>query len=337
MNLIPTEKREKYLNKLQERNLIQGTKLEIQTKSGDKRIVISNSESIVFDSKIRFISFLYDVTERRKAQRQIEYHALLLRKVNDAVIGTDSNFRITYWNRGAELMYGYTETEARGKSSAELLRPTYKSGEREKIISELEHQGTSKAIISTKNRSGTEVIAEVNSTRMTDESGNTTGYVVVYRDITERKKTEESVKRQADLIELSFDAIIEGQLNGGIESWNRGAEELYGYSESEAIGNPIHKLLFTVFPVPWPWIEKELHEGGIWEGELKHRAKNGHEIIVSSKIQMITRDDGSQILLETNRDITERKRGEEVLQTTLKRFYTILSSMHASILLVSEE
>ena len=145
-------------------------------------------------------AFVRDITERKKAEQEIEYDALLLSKVNDAVIGADSNFHITYWNRGAEQMYGYTETEAIGKGSVELLRPTYATGERERIIDELNDKGASTTIISTKHREGNQIIVEVNSTQILDEYGNISGYVVVYRDITERKKAEETIKQQADLI-----------------------------------------------------------------------------------------------------------------------------------------
>lgn len=134
------------------------------------------------------------------------------------------------------------------------------------------------------------------------------------KDITDQKLAEDALRRQAELIELSFDAIIVGQMNGIIENWNRGAVELYGYSKSEAIGKPINKLLSTQFSVPWPKISKQLFDGGIWEGELKHHTKDGREVTVLSKIQIIEKDDGSHILLETNRDITQRIISEKTLE-----------------------
>ena len=120
-------------------------------------------------------AFVRDITVRKKAEEEIAYHALLLNKVNDAVIGTDSNFNITYWNKGAELMYGYTESEALGKGSVELLNPIYAPGEREKIINELNDKGSSTTIIRTKHQNGNEIIVEVNSTRIMDEYGKTIG------------------------------------------------------------------------------------------------------------------------------------------------------------------
>ena len=166
-----------------------------------------------------------DITQRKQNEKQIQYHALLLNKVNDAVIGTNSNFIITYWNNGAELMYGFTEKEAIGKSSVELLRPTYAPGERERIINELNNKGSSKSIISTKNRNGTEIIVEVNSSRILDEQKNISGYVVVYRDITERKLAE---NRKQELLES------EKQLTEELQTSN---EELQSVTEELRISN----------------------------------------------------------------------------------------------------
>ena len=259
------------------------------------------------DNIIGSVSVVRDITERKKVEKEMDFQAYLLSQIDDTIIGTNSNFQIIYWNPGAEKMYGFTKDEALGKESTELLRPIYRTGEREKIISELEQKGFSKSIIRTKHKNGTIMVVDANSSRLTNGNGDTSGYVVVYRDITERKKDEEILKRQAGLINLSFDAIIVEKLDGGIESWNHGAEELYGYSEDEARGCVIHELLSTVFPVSWSKIEEKLNTGGIWEGELQHRTKYGDKVIVLSRIQVINGEDGSKMLLETNRNITRRK------------------------------
>ena len=76
---------------------------------------------------------------------------------------------------------------------------------------------------------------------------------------------------------LSFDAIIVWRLDGNIESWNRGAEQLYGYSENKALGHVTHELLRTIHPTPWPEIEARLRECGQWEGELRHLTRKGQK------------------------------------------------------------
>ena len=127
----------------------------------------------------------------------------------------------------------------------------------------------------------------------------------------EREKAEVLLKRQAELLHLSYDAVIVWQLGGCIESWNKGAEELYGYSQEEAVGRVTHDLLKTIHPEPWPQIEAELRERKFWEGELKHRTREGREVIVSARLQLVRGADGVERVLETNRDITEHKRAEE--------------------------
>ena len=128
--------------------------------------------------------------------------------------------------------------------------------------------------------------------------------------VTEQKRVEEALQRQAEMIELSFDAIFVWQLGGAIESWNRGAEELYGFSKAEALGRVSHDLLATIHERPWPQIEAALHEHDTWEGEVRHRAKDGREVVVSSRLQLIRGDDGVERVMETNRDVTEHRLAE---------------------------
>jgi PAS domain S-box-containing protein len=130
-------------------------------------------------------------------------------------------------------------------------------------------------------------------------------------DVTARRRAEEANRQQASMLRLSFDAIIVWQFDSVIESWNQGAETLYGFTASEAIGQNPHDLLQTIFPVSWPETETVLKDRGKWEGELRHRTKDGREVIVSGRFQCIRSDDGTVRVLETNRDITERKRMEE--------------------------
>jgi PAS domain S-box-containing protein len=148
--------------------------------------------------------------------------------------------------------------------------------------------------------------------------GTPTRFDGVNYDITESKQAEEAIRGQAELFRLSFDAIIVWRLDGTIESWNRGAESLYGYTEAEAIGQRTHELFRTVHPVPWPEIEAALNACGHWEGELRHRTKDGREMVVLARHQLIGGTDDIARVLETNRDITDRKRAEEEIQSLNK-------------------
>ena len=115
------------------------------------------------------------------------------------------------------------------------------------------------------------------------------------------------------VIELSFEPIMVWDWHSGIVAWNQGCEQLYGYSRSESLGRTSHELLQTRFPQPFAEIEQAIEQHGIWSGELRHLTRVGSEIIVESRWQL-TRIGERKLLLETNRDITERKAAQEALR-----------------------
>src|ERR1700752_35536 len=104
-----------------------------------------------------------------------------------------------------------------------------------------------------------------------------------------------------DLLTLSYEPILTWRLDGGIESWNAGAERLYGFSPEEALGRVSHALLQTKFPIELADLISQLVNGRYWSGEL--RLKDGREVVVDSRMQLL--DDGA--VLEVNRDATEIK------------------------------
>jgi PAS domain S-box-containing protein len=136
-------------------------------------------------------------------------------------------------------------------------------------------------------------------------------------EINERRKVEEDLARQAELLNLTHDAIIARDLNHRVFFWNRGAEERYGWSSNEVKGKATNDLLKTVFPQPWQEIEQELLTRGRWEGEVIHTTRDGRKIIVASRRALRRDRDGKSIaILEINSDITEEKRIEaELLQS----------------------
>ena len=142
-----------------------------------------------------------------------------------------------------------------------------------------------------------------------DQSGTVLRQTGVIIDISARKKIAESLSRQTDLIELSFEPIFVWHPEKGIVDWNRGAEQLYGFTRAEALGQASHKLLSTTHPIDPADLMTLLHTVRSWTGELQQRAKDGRRIFVESRHQAIEAD-GEILILETNHDITERKRAE---------------------------
>ncbi|MGH7875469.1 MAG: ATP-binding protein [Candidatus Binatia bacterium] len=129
------------------------------------------------------------------------------------------------------------------------------------------------------------------------------------------RKQEEFLLRQADLLDLANEAIFAFDLGGKIVYWNSGAEQLYGYSSSEALGHTSHQLLVTNFPEGWPKFETELVARREWSGELKQVTKHGRRIDVESRFKLIDDRVGGRLVLECNRDISQRKRAARRLAT----------------------
>jgi len=127
------------------------------------------------------------------------------------------------------------------------------------------------------------------------------------------RESEERLRQQARLLDLSGEAIFTWEFGGDIEYWNEGAALLYGYDRHEAIGRLSHDLLATVHPQGLAAFMAELERDGEWHGELTHRTKDGRIVTVESSQQLIQQD-GRRLVLETNRDITVRKRLESELQ-----------------------
>lgn len=133
-------------------------------------------------------------------------------------------------------------------------------------------------------------------------------------EITERKRAETSLRETADLLDLTHDSVFVRDMNNVITYWNRGAEERYGWSSAEAVGQQSHNILATVFPAPLTDIMRALTSSSRWEGELIHTRRDGTQVVVASRWALQRDEKGVPLaILETNNDMTERRRAEDAL------------------------
>jgi PAS domain S-box-containing protein len=145
----------------------------------------------------------------------------------------------------------------------------------------------------------------------------------------ELRSNSQSLVEQAKILDLA--QVIVRDPAGRIMSWSLGSEKLYGYTREEAIGSISHVLLRTIFPVPLADIEAQLLRTGVWEGELSHRTRDGRQIDVASVWVLHADAEGnSNRILESNTDVTERRRAEHKLADQLARL-NLLSVITRSI------
>jgi len=139
------------------------------------------------------------------------------------------------------------------------------------------------------------------------------------------REKEESLQRQADLMDLTGEAIFGWEIGGPIVYWNYGAEQLYGIPRSEAVGQSSHELLSMLFPRIDLDLEPMLSDTGEWNGEVIHVARDGRQLIVERHARLVRERSGRRLVLESNRDNTGRK-----------QFVQRLSTEHAVTLILSE-
>jgi two-component system CheB/CheR fusion protein len=144
------------------------------------------------------------------------------------------------------------------------------------------------------------------------------GVVLTFVDVSERHQVEQALReserrlgQEQHLVELSRDPIFVWDYDGGIVDWNRGSEELYGYTREEALGKQKELLLATTVPgSSFAELKKKLEQDGSWAGELRQRAKDGRELIVESRLQLESFE-GRRLVLESTRDVTARRASEQ--------------------------
>jgi PAS domain S-box-containing protein len=124
--------------------------------------------------------------------------------------------------------------------------------------------------------------------------------------------SESGFREQAELLDLTFDAVIVRNLRDEITYWNHRAEELYGWRAEEVLGKMLHELLQTVYLKALEEIDAETRQRGSWEGELTHSRRDGSVVAVSSR-WVLRRDapGNPNGILESNRDISAKREAED--------------------------
>jgi PAS domain S-box-containing protein len=160
-----------------------------------RRLTVRCSSAPIYDNGeiVGGLLVMDDITERKRAEEERAYHALLVDNVEDAVVGTDPQFRLTVWNKGAERLYGFTADEVVGRDAREV--GTYEDDvSRLELERELVETDRTRAEITAYRKDGTRVEVELVSVAVRDAQGQVIGYLGIHRDVTERKRAEEALR-----------------------------------------------------------------------------------------------------------------------------------------------
>lgn len=136
-------------------------------------------------------------------------------------------------------------------------------------------------------------------------------YIAIRSDITERKRAEQQIREQAELLDQAQDAIMVRDLDHKVLFWNKGAEKIYGWSTDEVIGKPAEEILFKEPSRVFEAARQAVVVDGEWNGEMRQVRRDGSEIIIESRWTLV-RDEREhpKAVLVINTDVTEKKRME---------------------------
>jgi PAS domain S-box-containing protein len=275
-----------------------------------------------------FISIGRDITERKRAEEAMKKSSIIIDSTADAVITTDIAGNITFWNKGAEVIYGYRKEEAIGKPVSIL----YKEEDLhvlEAMIADLLEGKDIPGIEATcidKNQQDVEILLSLTSVR--DEDGNITELVGITKDITERKKSEEEIER---IFNMTDYMICIAGLNGYFKRINSSFEQILGYSSEELLNKPFFDFIHPDdIEKTKTVVEEKLSSGCQVIGfENRYRCKDGSYKWLSWTSRPVV-DEG--IMYSIAYDVTDRKKAQEKLLEYQRQLKSL-----ASELLLAEE
>jgi len=271
-----------------------------------------------FKEKQYCCCFARDITDRKRILTELKianlYNRSLIEASLDPLVTIDPDGKISDVNAATVRVTGHSREELIGTdfskyfTDPEKARAGYEKVFRDGLVTDYE--------LGIRHRDGYVTPVMYNATVYHDESGSVIGVFAAARDVTERKKAEEEQLRLAAIVEHSEDAIIGKSLDGIILSWNAGAERIYGYSATEAIGQHISMLVPLHQIDDMGYILGKIRSGEpVIHYETVRRNKEGRDLHVSLTVSPIKDVKGNLIGVSTiARDITEQKKAEEVIR-----------------------
>lgn len=265
-----------------------------------------------------------DITEINRAKENLAYQALLLENINDAVIATDEKFRITHWNKAAELIYGWKDEEVMGREGVQIIQTEFPDADAELMRRTIGELGSWRGEATQSRKDGSRFPVDISSLVIHDQAGKISGYISVNRDITERKHAEEEAHKSHEQL-LKFASQVPGMLyqferktDGSfrVPFTTEAIRDIFGCSPEDVLDDftPVAKV---IHPEDLIRINREIEESfrNMTPFQTEYRVllpeQPVHWIFARSIPEK--QPNGSVIWNGFNTDITEHKLKEEVL------------------------
>jgi PAS domain S-box-containing protein len=297
------------------------------------RLVLRCSSSPVHDDAGRTVAgvvVMVDITADRRTAERLSYFDGLLEHTDDAIVGTDADFRLTFWNPGAERLYGYTAAEVLGRHAREV--GSYDGDRsRRQLEGSLLDTGRTRTQLTAYRKDGSQVEVEMVAVAVCDDRGEVVGHLGVHRDITERKRAEDgrrvAEQRVVTVLESITDAFVAVDadwrftyVNDRALQWMQAELGRAGLEREDVLGQGMWEVVSDA-------VGSEIYER--CHDAMRERRPLEFETYFApsgqwSETHAYPADGGLSIYF---RDITDRKRAEEQRQESLRQTETILESI----------
>ncbi len=287
---------------------------------------------------IRMTGICFDMTERKKAEELLRYHAALVDNMSDAVISTDKKLTILSWNEAAEQMYGWKAEDVIGNSLKQFIKPEYVDNlTRAEVLHHVFENGSWKGEVLQQRKDESKFYVSASLTVIKNEAGENIGFIAVDRDITEHKKAEEALRESEVRCRTLGETVSYGFWHTDVE----GKCTYISDSFLEMTGMTLHEVLEfgwmhllpekDVEPTKEQWLHC-VKTGEDYQRELCFRSNDGTPRYVLA-IGRPVRDEEGKITswVGINLDITSRKRAEEALRLSEQRFRLALRNAPVSV------
>jgi PAS domain S-box-containing protein len=292
---------------------------------GSRLPILMAATMLRTDGDFEAVGFVLDYSERKKAQEVLRWFEAIVASSQDAILSFDLEGKALSWNPGAEEIFGYQAEEMIGTSLSKLAEKE-REHEQLELLEKLKRGERITQLETVRRRKGGETFAAMLTlSPIKNERGDIVAATGVIQDITERKQTQEALRKSEEhfrlLVESATDyAIFTMDLSGHINSWNRGAERIFGYSEEEIMGQS-GAVLFTpedrARGVPEQELQTALNKGRA--ADERYHLRKGGEAFFASGVTTQLRNHHTKGFVKIARDLSERKQMEDALREADKR------------------
>lgn len=334
--------RQRMKEKLLEEGRLIGMELDLWTKDNRPVTCLYHGELLEIEGKQRLLSIAIDITGRKAAEKEIEFQSMLVNAVGDAVIATDAEGKITFWNQAAEKVYGWQRDEILGKPIIEVTPSEDMQTRAAEIMERLKAGESWEGEFWVQHRNGERFPILITDSPFTDEQGNLIGIIGVSRDISDLKAKELALQESEARYRSLFDSMLNGfalheiiyddagaPIDYRFLEVNPGFEQMTGLKATDLLGRTVLEVMPNT---EMYWIDK--YSRVALSGEPLHFESYAQELDRHYEVVAYSPKKGQFATLFT--DVSERMRTRQALEESEARYRALVDVAPVSIIVFQE-